>query len=303
LARLRTEEYQTRRRVLEDYLDRTLLSRESRERNVTLEELLKMEIDQKARPVTEAETKAVYEATRERFAGQAESQALKQIEDTMRGHRRADRRVAFLAELRLKNSVRVLLEPPRFAVDAGRGPSHGPAGAPVTVVEFSDFQCPYCATLMPSLKRLEEQYGDSVRIVFRHFPLPMHKDAFKAAEAAACADEQGRFWEMHDKLFANQQSLQTADLKALARGVGLDPEAFGRCLDAGRGRERVQEDVANGSAYGISGTPTVFVNGRLLGGAVPYELLAKVIQDEMDRGGQATARANVAQGAGRSAQR
>ena len=264
-------------------MDRTLLAREARERNATLDELVQGEIDQKARPVSDSEVKAVYEATRDRFVGQPEGQALKQIEGTMRGHRRAERRAGLLRELRLKYSVRVLLEPPRIAIDASKGPSQGPQDAPVTIVEFSDFQCPYCAAIAPSLKRIEEQYRGGVRVVFRHFPLPIHKDASSAAEAAACANDQGKFWEMHDKLFANQQSLQIGDLKRHAREAGLDLEAFSRCLDSGQRSQRVQEDLAEGSASGVSGTPTVFVNGRLLGGAVPYELLAKVIEEEMHR--------------------
>jgi protein-disulfide isomerase len=150
-------------------------------------------------------------------------------------------------------------------------------------VEFSDFQCPYCARANGVLKQVEQRYAGKVRVVFRHFPLPSHKEAAKAAEAAGCAGAQGRFWEMHDKLFANQRAQAASDLKRYAAEIGLDGGPFDRCLDSGSYAKVVEEDVAEGRRHGVTGTPTFFVNGRLLSGAAPFEVLALAIDEELER--------------------
>jgi protein-disulfide isomerase len=164
-------------------------------------------------------------------------------------------------------------------------PSKGPRTAPVTLVEFSDFQCPYCGRVLPVLKRVQETYGERVRLVFRNFPLAIHPLAPKAAEAAACANEQGKFWEMHDRLFADPKKLDVADLKASAAELGLDAQAFDQCLDSGKHEATWKEERTEGERAGVSGTPAVFVNGRLIGGAQPYETFAQVIDDELERKG------------------
>jgi protein-disulfide isomerase len=137
---------------------------------------------------------------------------------------------------------------------------------------------------MPTLKRLRENYGDRVRIVWKDFPLTaIHPEAFKAAEAGQCAREQGKFWEYHDRLFANQQALQTESLKKYAADTGLDTAKFGACLDTAKYSDRVQEQMGIGARLGVSSTPTVFVNGRLVSGAQPYEVFAAVIDEELER--------------------
>ena len=171
---------------------------------------------------------------------------------------------------------------------AGSAPSRGNPKAPVTIVEFSDFQCPYCVRARPAVARVREVYGDKVRFAFRHFPLDFHQQAEKAGEAAACAGEQGKFWEMHDLLWANSAKLQVPDLKAHAATLGLDAAAFGPCLDSGRYAHLVEGDLAAGQGYGVSGTPAFFVNGRPLVGARPFEAFAQVIDDELARQGLAS---------------
>jgi protein-disulfide isomerase len=136
--------------------------------------------------------------------------------------------------------------------------------------------------VIPTLKKLHESYGDKVRIVFRDLPLQMHPQAPKAAEAAECANEQGKFWEMHDKLFASQQKLQIADLKQHAVDLGLTADAFNQCLDSGKFTASVKQDSEDGARYGLTGTPGFFINGRLLVGAQPYEAFAQVIDEELD---------------------
>ena len=163
-------------------------------------------------------------------------------------------------------------------------PSLGRASAPVTVIEFSDFQCPFCQRVAPTLKKVRETYGDKVRIVWKDFPLTqIHPQAFKASEAAHCAGDQGKFWEYHDRLFANQQQLQPDDLKKHAADLGLDAAAFNACLDSSKYGERVRDGVAQGTRLGVNSTPTIYINGRMLSGAQPYEAFVSVIDEELSR--------------------
>jgi len=151
-------------------------------------------------------------------------------------------------------------------------PSWGPADAPVTIVEFSDFQCPYCARFVTqTLPQIRQQYEGKVRFVFRDFPLStIHENAEKAAEAAECANEQGKFWEYHDKLFSSQSALDVASLKSYASQLGLDTATFDECLDSNKYAEEIQKDVQDGTSYGVDGTPAFFVNGQLVVGALPF---------------------------------
>ena len=166
---------------------------------------------------------------------------------------------------------------------AATGPSKGPANAPITIVEFSDFQCPFCSRVNPTLAQVREKYGDKVRIVFRQFPLSFHQQAQKAAEASLCAGDQGKFWELHDAMFADQQALGVDQLKTKAAGLGVNAEQFNQCLDSGKHAATVQADLKDGSAAGVSGTPAMFINGRFLSGAQPLNEITKVIDDELAR--------------------
>src|SRR5262249_13602391 len=147
----------------------------------------------------------------------------------------------------------------RQVLDAAGSFSKGPAEAPITLMEFSDFQCPACRRGVPAVKRLQQLYGDKLRLVFRDFPLAMHRYAAKAAEAGRCAGEQGHFWPMHDRLFAGTASLDVPDLKQHAAALGLDQRRFDECLDSGRFEAAVRRDVAAGRRAGVAGTPTFFV--------------------------------------------
>src|SRR5262249_6643234 len=188
-------------------------------------------------------------------------------------------------ELRQKNGVKVLIEPMRVAVDAKGAPIRGNVNAPVTIVEFSDFQCPFCARARPTVNQVRETYKDRVRVLFRNFPLQMHAQATKAAEAAGCAGEQGKFWEMHDWMFANQGTLQVPDLKQHAADIGMKADDFNSCLDSGRHAADWQQGLTDGSRYGVTGTPAFFINGRPLMGAQPFQNFAQVIDDELARAG------------------
>jgi protein-disulfide isomerase len=281
LLQLRSQEYDLEQQVLEETIARLLIEREAKARGVSTEELIRQEVESKVPPITEAEAKAAWDLSAERPSGERES--LAQIATSLRQKRIDDRRQEFVDSLRDKANIHVLLDPPRIRLRNGDAPVKGPEHAPITIVEFSEFQCSYCGRVTSTLKQLQAEYGDRLQIVFRHFPLPSHKDAPKASEAALCAGEQRKFWEMHDRLFANQGHLQIPDLKQRAADLLLDTAKFDACLDSGRYASRVQADVADGSRYGVTGTPAFFINGRPLVGAVPYESFARLIDDELAR--------------------
>ncbi len=172
--------------------------------------------------------------------------------------------------------------PQRTEIATAGYPARGPATAPVTIVEFSDFECPFCGRLFPTLKAVEKIYLDRVRIVYRQFPLRrIHPLAQKAAEASLCAGEQGRFWDMHDSLFGDQEHLTVDDLKARAVALKLDTATFNACLDSGKQVAAIDQDIADGAKAGVTGTPTMFINGRMMVGAQPYAQIQAVIEDEL----------------------
>ncbi len=167
-----------------------------------------------------------------------------------------------------------------FPADA---PSFGSKTAKVTIVEWSDFECPFCSRVTPTLKQVKETYGNDVRVVFRHQPLPFHPNAKLAAEASMAAHEQGKFWEYHDKLFANQKALDRASLEKYAQELGLDVGRFKAALDSGKFRAKVEADASAGSAVGANGTPTFFINGREFVGAQPFDAFKRTIDEEIAR--------------------
>jgi protein-disulfide isomerase len=282
LRELRMREFQVKSQALDELIAEKLIENEAAARGVTVAALVKTEIEDKA-PMTEAEVTAFYQANKARFGTTSEEEALKQIQLRLPQQRQRERRAAWVRELRQKGSVRVLLEPLRVAVDIDGRPVRGNPKAPVTIVEFSDFQCPFCSRARPTVNKVRETYGDQVRVIFRNFPLQNHAEAQKAGEAASCAGEQGKFWEMHDLMFANQQKLKVADLKEQAAGLGLNAETFNQCLDSGKHASDVQKDSEQGAEYGVTGTPAFFINGRPLVGAQPYETFAQLIDDELER--------------------
>jgi protein-disulfide isomerase len=174
--------------------------------------------------------------------------------------------------------------PTRVDVTTAGHPAVGPATAPVTIVEFSDFECPFCGRLFPTLKSIEKIYLNRVRIVYRQFPLrKVHPRAEKAAEASLCAADQGHFWEMHDSLFGDQEHLTVDDLKARAAALKLDTTIFNACLDSGRKAAAVDSDIAEGAKAGVNGTPTMFINGRMMPGAQPFATIQAVIEEELQK--------------------
>jgi len=280
LIRLRTDEYNIRRNALEDLIATKLIDAEAARRHMTSEELFKAEVESKITPPDLAEIEPVYDGVADKYPGMTKEQALKEIADGIRRQRLATRRAQYVHELRVAAGVKVNIEPPRVAVKAD-GPSRGGANAPVTIVEFSDFECPYCSHAVETLQQVQKKYGDNVRIVFRDYPLFSHRTAKRASEAAHCADEQGKFWEMHDRLFSKGGALSDADLYRFAGQAGIDRDKFDQCLASGKFKEAWKPSQEEGNRVGVSSTPSFFINGRMIVGAAGYEVFERVIDEEL----------------------
>ena len=194
----------------------------------------------------------------------------------------------WIAEQTKKDPVEVYIPKPRrptFPVEVGNAPATGAKDAKVTIVEFSDFQCPFCAKGADILKQIKKKYGNKVQIAFKNFPLPFHNHAEQAAVAGLCANEQGTdyFWKMHDEMFANQDALDAEGLKKTAKKIGLKSEAFEKCLSENKFLAQVKSDMEEGRKVKVKSTPTFFINGQLINGAQPMDVFAEIIDEELAR--------------------
>jgi protein-disulfide isomerase len=281
----------TRHQVLETALqaeiNNRLLDAEAQKVGQTREQYVAAELESKIAPVTDEDVATFFEQNKDRIGNRTIEQVGPQIREYLQQQHRAEAERALFGRLEATYEVARLLEPPRTEV-AATGPAKGPESAPITIVEFSDFECPFCSRVVPALDQVQANYGDKVRIVFRQFPLSIHPNAQKAAEASLCAAEQGKFWQMHDAMFAEQRQLAVENLKEKAQRLGLDGEEFNQCLDSGEFADEVAADLQAGMQAGVSGTPAMFINGIPISGAVPYEQIAQVIDAELERKGEQT---------------
>lgn len=274
-----------RHQILEARLKRIvgekLVGLEATDRSVSIQELLDSEVYSQIGQPTEEEIDSFYKSNEKRLKGTKEK-LVPLIRQHLTSQKRQQGYQRYVDQLKQKFSVAYHLQPFRVNVTTAGHPEVGPANAPVTIVEFSDFECPYCSRFLTTLKSVTEKYRDQVRLVFRQFPLnSIHSSAQKAAEASLCASDQGKFWEMHDLMFADQKNLQIKDLQSKAESAGLDLDIFESCLSSDKYQQRVLQDVAEGSVAGVTGTPSLFINGRPLSGNVPFQNVIQIIEDEL----------------------
>lgn len=284
-ARMRQEMYDANWNVLNDLIGGYLIQSEAKKRNVTVDELLAQELPKRTSAVTDQQIQEMYDQSREKTQGVSFEQLRPAIVAYLERQAPAAARSRYMRELRnAATDVTIRLEPPRLAIDVlPDDPVSGPASARIAIVEFSDFQCPFCKRVMPVLKQLTAKYPTQVKLVWKDFPLPIHPDARPAAEAAQCARDQGKFWDYHDKLFANQNEMTPANLKQWAGQMGMDAAKFSACFDNATHRQRVQGDMNQGTRDGVSSTPTIFINGRAVVGSQPIEVFEEIIQEELAR--------------------
>jgi len=274
--------YDARRAALDDLIATRLMDDAAKAQGIDRSALIEKEITSRVQTVTDFDVNTWYEANKARVQGAPLEQVRQPIRQYLTQERMQAVRSDYLDTLKRKTPVRVMLEPPRQAVSAANGPAKGSASAPIEMIEFSDFQCPFCLRADPTVQQVLGTYGDRIRFVYRHYPLPNHPNARPAAEAAACAGEQGKFWPYHDHLFANPTKLSDGDLKQGAAELGLNTAQFNACVDTHKLKAQVDADIKDGEAAGVNGTPAFFVNGRMISGAQPYDVFKKMIDEELE---------------------
>jgi protein-disulfide isomerase len=276
--------YELTSQALERAIQIRLVQLEAEARGMVPADLVAAEVDGRLEDPTAEEISRFHE---ERGLQGSLDQIAAQIRAYLRDQSRNAQYAGFLAELEARYPVEKRLDPLRTEVATEGYPSKGLARAPVTIVEFSDFQCPYCLQILETLDQVQEAFGERVRLVYRHFPLEsIHPNARKAAEASMCAHDQGKFWEMHDAMFENPGSLGVSALKQSAQSLGLDVDQFNACLDSDRYADAISDDLEAGREAGVTGTPALFVNGRFLSGTQSFEAVAEIIDDELRRAGR-----------------
>ena len=281
LLQLRNQEYELKSKALEDLVDQKLLESEARRRGMPVEKLLAQEVHATVAEPTDVELEAYY-ASQKDTLNRPFDQVKRQMRLALNQERIQQSRQEFLKGLRHRAKVTILLRPPRAKVAYDSARLRGSFNVPVIIVEFSDFQCPFCRMVQPTLKRLLAKYEGQVSLAYRDFPLrEIHSQAQLAAEASRCAGEQGKFWEYHDLLFASPNKLDRQGLIEQARSLKLDEGRFDSCLASGKHKAQIEEDVQEGMMVGVSGTPGFFINGIWLSGAKPEAAFEKIIQAEL----------------------
>jgi protein-disulfide isomerase len=288
LAGLEQQTYRLEQQKLEQLIGDRLLAREAQRRNISLDSLVDTEIKSKAAAVTPEEIHRVYELNKNQLQ-KPEAEVQEQISSLLRDQQIAMRRQAYVKSLQAQAQVKVYLLPPvpfRAEVTAD-GPSRGTADAPVTIVEFEDFQCPFCRKAQETLEQVLARYKDKVRMVHRDFPLQsLHPASWKAHEAARCAEEQGKFWEFRALLYKNAPAAGPEQLSSYASQASMNLPDFQKCVDSGKFRAVVQKDEDEGERLGVEGTPAFFINGRRLSGAQAETEFARIIDEELSKRAQ-----------------
>jgi len=281
---IQQQEYEQKSKALENLVNQKVLEAEAKKKGIGLDKLLAQEVDATVPEATDAEVEAFYLGQRDRVK-QPFDEAKDQLRQALRQAKMQRAREAYLETLRAGAGVAILLRPPVSEVGYDPARVRGNPKAAVTIVEFSDFQCPFCVRAQSTVREVLARYGDRVKLAYRDFPLhQIHPQAQMGAEASRCAGDQGKFWEYHDLLFAGTgQPMDKAALAEHAKKLQLDAAKFESCLAEGRHRAAVERDLQDGVTAGVSGTPAFFVNGVLLSGAQPLSAFQKVIDAELAR--------------------
>ena len=284
LSEERERLYQLQKQKLEEYVNAVLLTREAKKNGVSVDTLLDREVHSKIMSITDDEIEVFYRSNKSRL-GMDLNSPREQIRKYLLIKKIEAQKALYLKSLRSHARIETYLKAPplfRAQVPVAGAPFHGPKDAPVTIVKFEDYQCPFCKQVQPMLRELLSRYNGKIKLVHKDLPLDsLHPQARQAAEAARCADEQGQFWSYHDALYAHSPNADKQSLTRYAKEVGLDINAFGRCLDSGKFKAVVQRDLRDGALLGVTGTPTLFINGREISGNQPLEVFETILNEEL----------------------
>jgi protein-disulfide isomerase len=278
---LKEQDYKFKSMYLNNYLEEKLIELEAKKRNISIQELVEAEFRSKVKPVTDQDVLSF--AKEKGLSNEQVNQLKDRIKMLLQGQEENALRKEFAKSLKKTYNVKIYLaKPARAKVDIkirDTDPVFGNKKAKVTIVEFSDFECPFCGRAAKTIEQLRKDFGEKIKVVFKQFPLSFHPNANRAAQASLCANDQGKFWEYHDKLFASQQALAENNLNAYAKELGLDVKKFTECLKTSKFKTMIDEDIAEGSKGGVSGTPAFFINGELHVGAIDVAALKDIIDD------------------------
>jgi len=274
--------YDFRKNALDTLVNDYLLQQAAKQAHLTPDQYLKREIH--PAKITEADAQKFYNDNKPRFGTTTFDQIKQRLIPALQQREDSQQMSQVIAKLRAAQKVKIALAAPHVQVASAGHPSVGAKDAAITMVEFGYFQCPFCRASETSVKEVRAKYGDKVRLVYMDFPLGIHAHAMDAANAARCAGEQDKFWQYHDAMFADQSKLAPADLKASAAKLGLDAKKFDACLDKTKYQSQIQQDMAEGTKLGVTGTPTFFINGREITGAQPAQKFEDIIDDEIAKG-------------------
>jgi protein-disulfide isomerase len=281
LLELRKQEFKAKSDALDSIIRKRLVEEEAKKKGLTAEELLRQEVDAKIPEPSDDEARGYYLAMRSNASLPFE-QIKAQVKQVLKNSEIRQAREKYTDSLREEARIAILLPPPTVRVTYDATRAKGSDDAPVTIVEFADFQCPFCSRVEPTLRDVLAKYKGKVRLAYRDFPLSqIHPHAEVAAEASRCAQAQGKFWPMHDAMFADQKKLDESDLVETAAGLGMDRNAFETCLKSGKYKDSVAEDIEAGSQAGVNGTPSFFINGEFLSGAQSESDFSAIIDREL----------------------
>ena len=282
LLPLRQQEYDIKSKAAKEIAIERAMKSEAARRGITVDELAKREIDSRIVQPSEGEIKEMLRLLAARLPKDP-AQARKEVIESLLAQKVEERTAQFNATLLAAAHFEMRMSPPRAKIAvAATDPVRGERSARVTLVEFSDFQCPYCIRSQETLREVQKKYSKDLRLVFKQFPLEsLHENARMAAEASLCADDQGKFWQLHDWLFENGSTLSHDAVVAAAPTLGLDAALLGKCMDAHAHAEDVDRDIALGEKIGVGGTPTFFINGRLYAGGNSVDDFGAVIDEEL----------------------
>ena len=281
LVKLRQDIYDTTVQELNGQIFERLVTEKATAEGLTKDEYLARYLEGKAGEPDESEIVKIMSMYRSRLA-QDDAQARQQVVQALMQQQQARAIEELKNELFAEAGVVILLQPPRAEVAISDGtPSRGPEAAPIVLVEYTDYQCPYCSRAQPTIDAVMERYNGLVRHVFKNLPLPMHNQAQLAAEAALCAQDQGKYWEFHDWLFQNQRTMNRDTMIAEAGELGMNVDLFTTCITDGTHQAAVDADVKEARGFGITGTPGFMINGRVLTGAQPLEAFETIIDEEL----------------------
>ena len=283
LIEIDNERFEALKEGLDEMVAAELMKQEAAARKITPEQLEQQEVTAKVTDPTDAEVQQVFDANKAQLQGQALEAVKPRIVEFLKEQKGGARKAQFIEELKAKYKTVVNLKAPVIVVGTGGRPEKGPKDAAVTMIVFSDYECPYCRKAEEAVEQVLKTYEGKIKYVFRDYPLPFHQKARPAAVAANCAIAQGKYWEFNQKLFVVDLSAES--YKKVAADLGLDAKKFDECV-AKNDQKSIEQDLADGGAVGVNGTPGFFINGRMLSGAQPAEAFKEIIDQELAQAAQ-----------------